>query len=137
MKKIFVYSILVVAVLFSYGCAGPGKGMVDEKSVLTAMEKTKQEEQRTKRAELKTKQFELYYTVRGPESESLAAIAAEGGRASKVAAAGVSSAAPPGAVFSPAPPPRGKRSKDVEKIIKPATPDPVCSWAPIGVMCPQ
>jgi hypothetical protein len=130
MKKIFAYSILAVAALFLYGCAG----LVDEQSVLSAMETTKQEEQRTKRAELKTKQFEMYYTVRAPEAESLAVIAAEGGRASKVAAAGVSSAAPPGAVFSPAPPPRRKRR---ETLVAPAIPDPVCSWAPVGIVCPQ
>ena len=135
MKKIFLIAILAISVC---GCSLHQPGMVNEQSVLSAMEKTKQEEQRTKRAALKTKQFEMYYTVRGPEAESLVAIAAEGGRASKVAAAGVSSAAPPGAVFAPVSPPRKKRSMEAEKTITtPASPDPVCSWAPIGVVCPQ
>lgn len=132
--KTFIYSILAVAVIFLSGCARPG--MVEEKSVLSEREKTKQEEQITKQTELKTKQYEMYYTVRAQESSSLAAIAAEGGQASIVAAAGISSAAPPGAVFAPAPPHATAPQKN-EALVTPDSPDPVCSWAPIGVVCPK
>jgi hypothetical protein len=136
MKGKFSYSILAVAALFLSGCARPG--MVEEKSVLAAMEKTKQEVQITKREELKTQQFGWYYKNRGPEAESLASIAADGGVAAEVAAAGVSSAAPPGAVFAPDPLLGRKRSREEEHLIAPNKPDPVCSWAPVGMtVCPQ
>ena len=114
----------------------PGTGLVDEKSVLIAAERTKRETERTKREELKTKQFQLYYLTRGPEAESLAGIATEGGPAAEVAAAGVSSAAPPGAVFAPVTTPAPAPAE--EAIISPAKPDPVCGWAPVGVtVCPE
>ena len=134
MKKTYVYSTLAFVALFLSGCAR--SGLVDENSVLKAMEKTKQEEQRTKRAELKTQQFGMYYENRAPEVKSLAAIAEAGGVAAEVAAAGVSSAAPPGAVFAPVPP-QDDAPQEKEVLVTPDRPDPVCSWAPIGVVCPK
>ena len=126
MKKTCAYRLLALATLFLSGCAG----LVDEKSVLKEIEKTKQEA-------LKTQQFGMYYKNRAPEAESLAAIAEAGGVAAEVAAAGVSSAAPPGAVFAPAPPQGETAPQKNEALVVPDRPDPVCNWAPIGVVCPQ
>jgi len=133
MKKFLLVGLLAVLVA---GCAMPGTGLVDEESVLIAAERTKRERERTRREELKTKQYQMYYINRGPEAESLAGIATEGGPAAEVAAAGVSSAAPPGAVFAPVTSP-GAAPVDAT-IIAPAKPDPVCGWAPVGVtVCPE
>jgi hypothetical protein len=128
--KTFIYSILAVVALCLSGCARPSP--VEEKSVLAAQEKTKQAEQITE-------QMKMYYTARAPEASALAAIAAEGGKASIVAAAGVSSAAPPGAVFAPAPPQAAPAPAPPKKevLVTPDSPDPVCSWAPVGVVCPK
>ena len=134
MEKMYVYSVLALATLFLSGCAG----LVDEKSVLKEIEKTKQQEQITKREALKTQQFGMYYKNRAPEAESLAAIAEAGGVAAEVAAAGVSSAAPPGAVFAPVTPEvAGKNNDEGKPLITPDKPDPVCNWAPGWVVCPQ
>jgi hypothetical protein len=140
--KIFLLVGLLAFVLA--GCAMPGAGLVDEKSgaglvdeksVLITAERTKREIERTRREELKTEQFKMYYGNRGPEAESLAGIAAEGGPAADVAAAEVSSAAPPGAVFRQPVPRSGKKSElKKEALIKPAA-DPVCGeWVPPGLM---
>lgn len=115
------------------GCAGP----VDEKNIFIAAERTKREVERTERERLKTQQFKMYYNNRGPEAKSLADIAAGDGPAAEVAAAEVSSAAPPGAVFrQPVPRSEKKSEPKEESLVKPDA-DPVCGpWAPAGlVLC--
>jgi len=125
---------IILAILLTIMMAGCVSRNNDSESVLTAVESTKQSEQRTKRAEQTTLQYELYYTNLVPEAASLAVIAA-----------------PEGAVFAPtpapAPTPRRKRRVDKDSLIEPSTPDalimpstpdPVCTYAPANFdYCPE
>jgi len=123
-KKIILVTLLAIMMV---GCVSRNS---DLERVLTAVETTKQSEQKTKQAEQTTQQYESYYTNLVPDAASLAVIAA-----------------PEGAVFAPTPVPRRKRRTDKDSLvapstpddlIMPSTPDPVCTYAPDNFdYCPE